>query len=149
MKNNLVSVVVANFNNATYLKQTLLSIQNQSYKNIQLIIVDDGSKDESVNIVQEFVNNNNRFAEITFINLEENVGSGFAKAKGLEKVIGEYCCFIDSDDLITLDAIQILVDIIANNKDLAMVYTNAIKIDANVPKTIKALENLKASSTKA
>lgn len=92
---SLVSVIIPSFNSEKYIANTIKSVLNQSYKHIELIIVDDASKDQSVSIVKSLMNTDER---IHLIELNENNGQGYARNKGIEQAKGVYLTFIDSDD---------------------------------------------------
>ena len=90
----LVSIIVPVYNAEKYIKNCVLSILNQDYKNIELILVNDGSKDNSYNICKQLAEKDNR---IRLFN-KENGGTSSARNYGLDNAKGEYVCFIDSDD---------------------------------------------------
>lgn len=94
--NPLISIIVPVFNTEKYLKRCLLSIQDQEYENIEVIIIDDGSTDRSVQICEQFVASDIRFK----LYKQENAGVSIARNTGLDIVKGEYLLFIDSDDYI-------------------------------------------------
>lgn len=94
----LISVIVPVYNVEKYIRECLDSIVNQTYKNLQIILVDDGSTDNSGKICDEFAKKDSR---ITVVH-QENQGAGVAKNTGLELIEGEYFSIIDSDDYIDL-----------------------------------------------
>lgn len=96
MKEDLVSVIVPVYNMEKYLEKCLKSIIDQTYKKIEIIIVNDGSTDSSIEICNKFKENDNRIKIIT----KKNAGLGMARNTGLENANGEYVYFIDSDDYI-------------------------------------------------
>ncbi len=91
-----VSVIVPVYNTSKYLKRCLNSISNQSLTDIEIIIINDGSTDSSLNIIKEFINNDSR---IKLIN-KDNGGLSSARNAGLKIASGEYIVHIDSDDWI-------------------------------------------------
>ena len=91
----LVSVVIPMYNVENYIGETLQSILNQTYKNIEIIVVDDGSKDKSAEVVKDYQQKN---ACIRYI-FQENSGVSAARNRGIEEASGEYIAFLDSDDL--------------------------------------------------
>ena len=95
-KENLISVIVPVFNTEEYLNRCLDSIINSTYKELEIICVDDGSTDCSAEILEQYTSIDNR---ITIIH-QDNQGVSVARNKGLESAVGEYVCFIDSDDWI-------------------------------------------------
>ncbi len=123
----LISIVVANYNNAQFVQRCLTSILDSYYKVIQLIIIDDASTDQSVEIITNTIADIK--VDVSFVCLKKNLGSGNAKQKGLDMVKGEYCCFVDSDDYIHPEAITKTISILSSDSEIAMVYTNAIKIN--------------------
>jgi glycosyltransferase involved in cell wall biosynthesis len=128
-----LSVVIANYNNGKYLNCCLNSILSSSYLNLELVIVDDGSIDDSILIIEskrecltKRCNGN-----LKIIYFSSNSGSGRAKAHALNLVTGDYCCFVDSDDYVHEKAFSKCIDKFKNDSNLSLVYTNAIKVDAN------------------
>lgn len=98
----LVSFVVTSYNYEKYILKTLESIKNQSYQNIEIIVVDDCSQDDSVNLIQEFIHKNPEI-NIKLIVHKNNSGQFNAFQSGLKEAKGEFVSFIDSDDVITKD----------------------------------------------
>ena len=98
MQQPKVSVIVPVYNVEKYLKQCLDSIVNQTYKNLEIIIVNDGTKDNSMKIVEEYLQDK----RIKVIN-KENGGLSSARNRGIEEATGEYISFVDSDDYIDLN----------------------------------------------
>ncbi len=93
-ENPLVSVIIPVHNREEYIGEAVESVLNQSYKNIELIIVDDGSTDNTGNIVKEYMEKDDRVRYI----YQENQGSGAARNTGIKEAKGEYVAFLDSDD---------------------------------------------------
>lgn len=98
-----VSVIVPVFNGEEYLRDTLVSIVNQTLQEIEIILVNDGSNDNSVAIIEEFKKKDNR---IRLLDLE-HVGASFARNEGLKLATGDYLAVLDSDDLYDLDMLRI------------------------------------------
>ena len=101
----LVSVIVPAYNAEKYIQKNLKSILAQSYGNLQIILVDDGSKDGTLEFAKECAQNDNRLTVIH----KENGGVSSARNIGLEHIKGEYVFFVDSDDTIEDNAIEVLV----------------------------------------
>ncbi len=108
----LISVIVPIYNNEKFLKQCLDSIVNQTYQNIEIILVDDGSHDKSLEICHLYSKIDPRILVLS----QENKGVSCARNYGLENVTGEYIGFIDSDDYISLDMYERLIDKAINEK---------------------------------
>ena len=111
MSNPKISVVIPVYNSENYLKRCLESIVNQTLKDIEIILVDDGSKDGSGRICDEYQAKDKRIKVIH----QKNAGSGFARNNGIKKATGEFISFIDSDDYIDLDTYKKLYDCIREN----------------------------------
>lgn len=113
----LISVIVPVYNVEPYLRKCLDSIVNQTYKNLEIILVDDGSTDNSGIICDEYANKDNRIKVIH----KANGGLSDARNKGLDIVKGEYTGFVDSDDYIAEDMYEYLYNFaIENDLDVAM-----------------------------
>lgn len=102
MIDDLVSVIVPSYNYEKYIVECLQSIADQNYKNIEIIIVDDCSKDNSRNLIKEFVEkyvNRNRFSDIKYMHHTENKGAHHTINEGIEQAKGKYIAVINADDL--------------------------------------------------
>ena len=109
MKNEpLVSIVVPIYNVQNYIAECLYSLLNQTYRNIEIICVDDCTLDNSMHIVRLIQKNDSRVKLATHT---ENRGLGGARNTGMEIASGKYIMFVDSDDGLTSDAVGIFVDI--------------------------------------
>ena len=91
-----LSIIIPIYNTSKYLKECLDSVVNQDYKNVEIICVDDGSTDDSANIVESYLKKDERFKLIK----TEHKGVAYARNLGLANAKGEYITFIDSDDFI-------------------------------------------------
>jgi glycosyltransferase involved in cell wall biosynthesis len=94
--NPLVSIITPAYNSAKFIAETIQSVQNQTYKNFELLIVDDGSTDDTEAIVRFFFENDSR---IQFYKLEHNSGPAVARNTAIEKASGDFMTFIDADDI--------------------------------------------------
>ena len=101
----LISVIIPAFNAEKYISECIKSIQNNSYKNLEIIIVNDGSKDNTLHIAEDLKKNDSR---IVIVN-QENGGVSRARNKGLDVANGEYIAFVDSDDRIREDYFERLI----------------------------------------
>lgn len=116
-KDFLISIVIPIYNAEKYLEECLNSIKNQTYKNFEVIMVNDGSKDNSETICKSFLKSDSRFRYFT----KENGGVSSARNLGLDNVEGDYITFIDSDDWVDENHLEILIDgIIKNNCEVAI-----------------------------
>lgn len=104
-ENIAVSIIIPIYNVEQYLRQCLDSVVNQTFKNFECICINDCSTDNSYTILKEYEKKDNRFI---IINLPENKGQGVARNSGLKYAKGKYITFIDSDDWVSNDYIEIL-----------------------------------------
>ena len=119
---DLVSVIVPIYKVEKYLGKCVDSIINQTYKNLEIILVDDGSPDNSGKICDEYAKKDNRIKVIH----KENGGLSSARNAGLDVATGEFIAFVDSDDRIHLDFVEKLYRAIKEeNADIASCYVES------------------------
>lgn len=107
-----VSLIIPVYNVAYYIRDSLYSALDQTYDNIEYIIVDDCGQDESMKIVNEIIKEHIRGKYITILSHEKNKGVGESRNSGINFATGEYIYFMDSDDLIMPDCVECLVNLI-------------------------------------
>lgn len=113
--NPLVSIVMPVYNVDKYLVQALDSLKNQTYKNFEVICVDDGSTDNSVSILKAYSNSDNRFSFVQ----QTNQYAGVARNNGMKYASGKYIMFLDSDDIFEKNMLSVLVkNAEKNNTDI-------------------------------
>jgi glycosyltransferase involved in cell wall biosynthesis len=117
--NSLVSIIVPVYNVEAYLNRCLNSIKNQTYSNLEVILIDDGSTDESAAICDKYAQGDIRFKVIH----KENAGVSSARNVGLEIFEGEYVSFIDSDDYIHPQFIECLCNAIEDTSAKLALYS--------------------------
>ena len=116
-ENSLISIVIPVYNTEKYLGGCLNSIQNQTYKNFEVILVNDGSMDHSESICMDFVKVDTRFKYFTKV----NGGASSARNFGLDNVTGDFITFIDADDWVDENHLEVLLNNIKeNNSDMAV-----------------------------
>ena len=118
MREPLVSIILPTYNVVDYLKVCLDSIAQQTYKNIEVLIVIDGATDGSYELAQEYCKSDNRFSVIW----QKNAGSGPARSNGLHHSNGDLIAFVDPDDWVKPEYIETLVSI-QKRKDFDMVLS--------------------------
>lgn len=124
----IVSVLIPSFNHEQYIEKTLESLLKQSFKNIELIIIDDGSTDKSVEMIGKFQDVlNKRCIRFTFL-VQENKGICYTFNKGLRMSTGKYFCILPSDDLMINDFLSKQVNYLEKNDKYACSYTNGYHI---------------------
>ncbi len=113
-----ITIIISVYNSEKYLKQCLESIKNQTLSDIEIICIDDCSKDNSLKIIEEYAKNDSRFV---ILKQEVNQGQGIARNKALNVANGEYIMFVDSDDWLESKACEILYNQAKrNNNDLVI-----------------------------
>lgn len=139
----LVSVVVPIYNQEHYLTRCLTSLRRQTYTNLEIILVDDGSTDGSGQICDQFAIEDPRCKVIH----KENGGAWTARNAGHDAAKGEWLFFIDSDDYFNLDIIQLMLHAALSRSDIDLVIVNAAKttsreeiitpfMDSDIPSTV-------------
>lgn len=123
-KQGLVSVIIPVYNVEKYLDQCLKSVFKQCYQNIEIILVDDGSKDSSGKMCDEYAGHDTRIKVIH----QKNAGAAAARNAGLRIVAGEYIYFLDSDDWLEDSALAKFVDSIETEK-AEMLFFDAYAVD--------------------
>ena len=128
MKNKKVSVIVPVYKVEAYLLRCTDSILNQSYKNLEIILVDDGSPDNCGQLCETIATSDPRVVVIH----KENGGLSSARNKALDIMTGDYLTFVDSDDAIHANMIELMVEEIENhNSDI--VTTGLLSFDGSIP----------------
>ena len=114
-----VSVIIPCWNYSKYITQAIQSVYSQTYQDWELIIVDDGSTDDSSKIIQEFIQNEPR------ARLIHQVNSGVAHARnhGISQARGEYICCLDADDELASDYLEIVIPALIRDPKLGIAYT--------------------------
>ena len=120
MNTPLVSAIVPVYNVAPYLEQCLNSIVNQTYRNLEIILVDDGSTDESGAICDRYAEQDSRIRVVH----QKNKGLSGARNSGLDIASGEYIIFIDSDDYIWEGTVEGYISLFSQHADLDMIESN-------------------------
>lgn len=124
MLSDLISVVVPIYNVEDYLDDCIISIVNQTYNNIEILLIDDGSTDSSSYICEKYVKKDERIRYY----LKKNGGLSDARNFGIKKAIGKYITFIDSDDMILSDYIETLYcSIISSNTNISICKLRAFQ----------------------
>ena len=124
MNKPLVSVINATYNQSNYVKQLLESLAEQTYQNLEIIIVSDGSTDKTEKIVQNFAAKyRDREFKVKFIE-KPHTGVQETRNKGLDEAMGTYIIFPDSDCVLHFDCIEKMVNVLEDRPNIAYVYAN-------------------------
>jgi len=116
-----VSIVTPSFNQGKYIEETIKSVVNQTYKNIEHIIIDNESDDGTIEILK-------KYRHLKWLS-EKDKGQTNAINKGIKMSSGEIIAWLNSDDLYYEDAAEIVVEFFQANQDIDMVYGNCMLID--------------------
>lgn len=130
-----VSIIIPVYNSEQYLNRCIESLLNQSYSNLEIIIVNDGSTDKSLSICEKYKENDERIIIID----QDNKGVGEARNTGLKNVTGDYIMWLDSDDYIEKNHIEAFVSNIEEDN-----YDVAVSLErVNIPKKENSIEIIK------
>lgn len=120
MNKGLVSIIMPSYNTAKYIGESIRSVQNQTYENWELIIIDDCSTDNSEEILKKYSLEDNR---ICYLKNEKNSGAAVSRNRGLRKAKGKWIAFLDSDDLWDKEKLEKQINFMLKN-DYAFTFTD-------------------------
>ena len=127
MKKSFVSVIVPTYNRANLISETIESILNQTYKNFELIIVDDGSTDNTEEVIRKF-----KDSRIKYIKTDNWGGPARPRNTGIKKAKGEYIAFCDDDDIWLPKKLEKQIRVFQISNETAMLYTRFKTIEGDV-----------------
>lgn len=122
-----VSVIVPNYNHAQFLSERLNSIKNQTFSNIEILLLDDASDDDSVDILEEFKKNEDRVVHTDY-SIKNSGQTNNQWLKGVEKARGEYVWIAESDDVAKPEFLEVLLEEFTLN-NIALAYCDSLEID--------------------
>lgn len=122
----LITVIIPSYNRANFIEETLQSVLNQTFKDYEVIIVDDGSADNTLEVLREYEANPK-----VCIYSQENKGCPAALNFGIKMAKGKYICWLSSDDLWYTDKLEKQIELFLKNDHLGMIYTDVDIIDEN------------------
>jgi len=135
IENPIVSVVIPCYNVASYIGDTIESILSQTYKNIEIVIVDDGSSDDSKQVIEEYRKQNNNIELI----VQKNSGVAIARNNGIRHSNGKYIALLDADDLFLNDNINQKVNFLLQHKNFKAVISDYYIFNKSQKEIIKIL----------
>ena len=118
-----LSVIIASYNHQDYIAETLESLEKQTFQDFEIIVVDDGSTDKTVEVAKNFPSRAQIFTQ-------ENQGVVAARNRGANLAKGEYICFVDSDDVVLPDRFERQVAILDGDPELGLAFADALIIDS-------------------
>ena len=122
-KNYKVSIILPNYNSSDYISSTISSVQKQTYRNWELIIVDDGSNKKTKKILQKY----KKIKKIKIFWLKKNKGAAYCRNLAVKKSKADFLAFIDSDDLWKKNKLKIQINyMIKNNRDFTYSYYQSL-----------------------
>lgn len=124
----LVSVIVPSYNHAVFLTERLKSIKNQTYTNIEIILLDDASNDDSVDVLEKFKQCEKRVVHTDY-SVENSGQTNTQWIKGVERAQGDYIWIAESDDVASPEFLAVLLAEFAVNEDIALAYCDSLIID--------------------
>mgnify|MGYP002740339086 FL=1 len=127
----LVSIITPAYNAKRFIEETIKSVQNQTYKNWEMLIIDDGSKDETEEVVRKFLDDK----RIKYFK-QENAGSGAARNNGIRRAKGNYICLLDADDTWNKDFLEEQIKLL-NEKNTTLVFSSHTRINENGEECLK------------
>ncbi|MEP4533558.1 MAG: glycosyltransferase [Cyclobacteriaceae bacterium] len=122
----MVSVIIPAYNATKYIDETIDSVLNQSFQDLEVIIVNDGSRDDTASIISKRSNIDKRVSSIH----QENAGVSSARNNGIRKAKGEYLVFLDADDVLCVDCLSQRVNYLIENKNIGLVHNDMEVIDS-------------------
>lgn len=123
------SILIANFNNGRFFQDCYQSILGQTYQNWEVVILDDASTDDSVQIIKNRIKDDERFR---YFENTENKGVGFTKGELINLAQGEICGYLDPDDALRPNAIKASIEVFNKKPDVVLTYSRLIKCDKNL-----------------
>lgn len=128
-KNPCVTIIIPVYNVQDYIRECITSIQSQTYTNLDILIINDGTKDESINVIQDLIDSDDRIRVINQL----NQGLSGARNTGIDNAKGDYIAMVDSDDKIKPLFIERLLEI-AQMTNADIVRGSFRDLDGNIPK---------------
>jgi len=128
-----ISIIIPVYNAAEYLRECIDSVVSQSYENLEIICIDDGSTDNSISIIEEYVKADDRVKLIK----QKNLGAAYARNAGVQIASGEYISYIDADDFISQGLYEEFIRVLNSlNRDIDIFIFNAAYFDSVAKKNI-------------
>lgn len=118
-----ISIITASYNYAEYIGETIKSVINQSFQDWEMIIIDDGSTDNSVEVIKQYIQKNNKIRLLSHLN-NENKGLVATLKLGISQAKGEYIVFLESDDYIRKDYLEKKLAAFEKYPEVGLIYNN-------------------------
>ena len=116
----MISIIIPNYNKSQFLAETINSVKKQTYDNWEAIIIDDCSSDNSVDIIEKLISNDNKFSlKVNF----SNKGANYSRNLGIKEAKGDFIIFLDSDDILSNDCLKNRIEFF----DLYSIFFGAVQ----------------------
>jgi glycosyltransferase involved in cell wall biosynthesis len=125
----LFSVLIANYNNGKFISTAIESVLSQTFQDWEIVVVDDASDDDSISIVNQYIAAGH---PISLYRHKKNQGCGGTKNDCIAFSSGEICCFLDSDDALTPDALAVMAEVHRGHPHVSLVYSRFFYCDADL-----------------
>lgn len=134
----MISIIIPCYDAYKFIRRCINSLNNQTYSNWEAIFINDGSKDETLSILNHYAKNDSRIKVYS----QENLGAAKAREYGISKASGEYITFLDVDDTLEPDALEKVAKKLNYNPDLVVANFNIVNFDKVISRTSIAFEEL-------
>lgn len=125
-KEEKVSVIIPTYNSVRFVTEAIDSVLNQTFKDFEILVVDDGSKDETKEVLAEKYGDSIRYLN------KENGGVSSARNYGIEKAIGKYVAFLDADDVWMPKKLEKQVELLETNPEIGLCYVSTQRVDEDL-----------------
>jgi len=129
---DLISIIMPAYNVASYIQEAIDSVLEQSHKNWELLVIDNGSTDETQSLIKNYSD-----PRIRTFDFSQNKGVSYARNVGLKNMQGSYFCFLDSDDVLTPSSLQSRLTVFQNDPKVAIVDGAVEVANQDLSKTIR------------
>ena len=133
-----VSVIIPAFNAAAFIGDALASIRDQTLHGVEVVVVDDGSTDDTLRVVRQFAED----LDLTILT-QANAGPAAARNRGIRRARGRYCAFLDTDDVMLPDRLRAQADMLDGDSEIGLVHTDLMTFDDRgiIHRTRRAFSN--------
>ena len=135
-----VSVIIPTYNNAQFLPETLDCVLNQTIKDVEVLVIDDGSTDNTKDVMAQYTD---QYPDQVKYVVQKNQGPAAARNNGIKQATGDYVAFVDSDDLWEKEKLEIQLAFLEKNPDYSFAYSDVYAMDeeGRIGKTMMSLKH--------
>jgi glycosyltransferase involved in cell wall biosynthesis len=134
----VVSVIIPAYNAASFIADALASVRDQTFRDVEVVVVDDGSTDDTLRVLRRFAGQ----LDLTILT-QANAGPAAARNRGIRRARGRYCAFLDTDDVMLPDRLRAQTAVLDSDPDLGLVHTDLMTFDERgiIHRTRRAFSN--------